>query len=209
MQEVRKKPIRKYFSGVVGADLDCLPDYGTGLMIVNDAAETIAVTVSGLTFNVKQNETFDDEFETFSTIGLDPTTSLGVKQVETATLAVGNVTDAGDMAVIVTAAGMGNTPKTILVPVALTDITPTLIMTKVRAALAADADVSALFTITGTAGAAILTRKVRAVANDTTLNVDLGGTGTTAVGITQVGTSANTTAGTAPTAISYRCWVRG
>jgi hypothetical protein len=206
--QIQYKPIVSYFTGVVGATHNC-PSGGTGLIIINDTAETISVNVGGLTFTIKESEVLNEDFMPFTTVDIDPTTSLGTKQVETATLAVGNVSTAGVMAVIVTAAGMSNSPKTILAPVDLTDVTPTLIMTKVRAALTADADVSALFTVSGATGAVILTRKVRAIANDTTLNIDLGGTGTTAVGITQVASSANTTPGAAPTAIGYRCWVRG
>jgi hypothetical protein len=207
MQEVRNKPIRDYFTGTVGVDHACAYG-GTGIKIINDAAETIAVTVGDLTFNVKQNENFADDFLPFTTVTIDPTTSLGTKQVETATLAVGNVSTAGDMAVIVTAAGMTGTPKTILVPVTLADVTPALIMAKVRAALAADTAITAMFTVSGATNTVILTA-IRGKANDATLNVDLGGTGTTAVGITRVAASADTTGGVAATTVGYRCWVRG
>lgn len=207
MKQIVQKPISYHFTGTVGATHAVDPS--TGIIIKNDAAETISVVVGGVTFAVKQSETFDADFNLFASVSIDPTTSLGVKQVETATLAVGNVTTAGNMAVIVTAAGMVGTPKTILVPVSLTDITPTLVMTKVRAALAADSAVTAMYAVGGTGAVLTLTRNPRAVANDGTLNVDLGGVGTTAVGITQVAASANTTAGVAPTTIGYRLWVRG
>ena len=197
--------VKSFHEGTVGADIAAS---GTGFMIANDAAETIALTVGGVTMKLKQNERESFKTAAFTAITIDPTTSLGTKQVETATLAVGNVTTAGVMAVIVTAAGMSGTPKTILVPVTLADVTPTLIMTKVRAALAADPAVAAMFTVGGADGAVILTG-TRGRANDATLNIDLGGTGTTAVGITRVATSANTTAGVAATAIAYRLWVLG
>jgi|SRR5665647_768053 len=206
MQETRRKPIRDYFAGVVGLDR---ASSGSGVMLVNDTAETIAVTVGGLTFRVKQNETFDDEFESFDTLTLDPTTSLGTKQVETATLVTGNVTGAGDMATIVTCTGLVGSPLTVLTPVVVADNTPTKIMTKVRASLAANAAILAMFAVTGAAGAVIFTRSPRATADIANLNIDLGGTGTTAVGITQVGSSVDTTGGVAPTAIGYRCFIRG
>ena len=129
----------------------------------------------------------------------------GVAQVETAT-AAGTVTASGSAEIIVTAAGMTGSPKTLAVAVATSD-TPTLWAAKVRSALTADSAVSAMFTVSGTTTAIILTRKpthtftvpggtigIKA-ANDTTLNIALA-TGT-ATGITTASTSANTTSGVA------------
>lgn len=203
----QKQPVTAYHTGTVGADIAA---EGTGVRIINDTAEPILVTINSIAFWVKQSEVFDEDFNPFTAITIDPTTSLGTHQVETATLAEGAVTTAGDMAVIITAADLADSPKTILIPVTTDDDTPAKIMDKVRTAVAADADVEALFTVSGADSDLVLTRdKVRAIANDATLNIDLGGTGTTAEGITQAATSANTTAGVAPTAIGYRLWVRG
>lgn len=119
----------------------------------------------------------------------------GTKQVETAT-AAGTVTLAGNATITVTAAGMTGSPKAISVAVALND-TATLWAAKVRTALAADTDVSALFTVSGSTTAIILTRKETSLglrfANDSTLNIAIANG--TSTGITAAPTSTNTTAG--------------
>ena len=129
--------------------------------------------------------------------------TAGVAQVETAT-AVGTITLAGNATVVVTAAGMTGSPKTISVAVALND-TAAQWAAKVRTALAADAAVAALFDVSGTSASIILTRKpVKTytigmtsvplyAANDSTLNISLDNG--TCTGITTAATSANTTAG--------------
>ena len=129
--------------------------------------------------------------------------TAGQAQVETAT-AAGTVTGSGNATVIVTAAGMTGSPKTISVPV-LNGDTATVWAGKVRTALAADADVAALFVVDGTTTAIRLTRKATAtytvgtasvplyVANDSTLNISLANG--TSTGITTAATSANTTSG--------------
>lgn len=119
----------------------------------------------------------------------------GTQQVETAT-AAGTVTLAGNATITVTAAGMTGSPKAISVAVALND-TATLWAAKVRTALAADIDVSALFTVSGSTTAIVLTRKETSLglrfANDSTLNIAIANG--TSTGITAAPTSANTTAG--------------
>lgn len=124
--------------------------------------------------------------------------TAGTAQVETAT-AAGTITLSGNANVVVTAAGMTGSPKTVSVAVVNGD-TPTVWAGKVRTALAADADVSAMFDVSGTTSAIVLTRKATVVngvnfyaANDGTLNVSLDNGGCT--GITTAATSANTTAG--------------
>jgi hypothetical protein len=118
--------------------------------------------------------------------------SGGTKQKETAT-AVATITGAGNASVTVTAAGMTGSPKTISVPVALND-GASEVGAKIRAALAADSAVAAMFTVSGAAGAIVLERKL-AVANDATLNIALADG--TCVGLTTAASSANTTAGVA------------
>jgi hypothetical protein len=118
----------------------------------------------------------------------------GTAQVETATV-VGTVSTAGNASVVVTAAGMTGTPKTIPVAVALSD-DASAVAGKIRAALAADTAVAAMFTVGGAAATVVLTRKIKA-ANDATLNVSIDNG--TCAGLTTAATSANTTAGVAQT----------
>lgn len=129
--------------------------------------------------------------------------TAGTAQVETTT-AAGTITADGNAAVVVTAAGMTGSPKTINVPV-LNGDTAAVWAGKVRTALAADAAVSALFTVSGTSTAIVLTRKPTKTytlrgsnvplypADDGTLNISLDNG--TCTGITTAATSANTTAG--------------
>ena len=129
--------------------------------------------------------------------------TAGTAQVETAT-AAGTITADGNAAVVVTAVGMTGSPKTIDVAV-LNGDTAAVWAGKVRTALAADADVSALFTVSGATTAIILTRKPTKTytlrgasvplypANDGTLNISLDNG--TCTGITTAATSADTTAG--------------
>lgn len=129
----------------------------------------------------------------------------GQPQIETAT-AAGTITGAGNATVIVTAAGMTGSPKTISVAVTNAD-TAAQWAEKVRTALAADSAVSALFTVGGSTTAISLTRKPTSAftvgsetvniyaANDATLNISLDNG--TCTGITTAATSANTQSGTA------------
>ncbi len=90
----------------------------------------------------------------------------GTRQVMTATVATPSVAD-GDVVVTVTAANMGGTPKDVTVTVANED-TEAQVAAKLRAALAADADVGAYFDITAAGAVVTLTRKTHA-ANDATM----------------------------------------
>tara|TARA_R110002096_G_scaffold345243_1_gene538711 strand:+ start:212 stop:976 length:765 start_codon:yes stop_codon:yes gene_type:complete len=127
--------------------------------------------------------------------------TAGTAQVETATCA-GTVTAGGNASVVVTAAGLTGSPKTLSVAVATSD-TATAWAAKVRTALAADVDVAAMFAVSGATDAVILTRRTSITvptgtlelyaANDATLNISLDND--TCTGITTAATSANTTAG--------------
>lgn len=140
---------------------------------------------------------------TTNTVSAASAWTAGAAQVETAT-AAGTITAAGNASVTVTASGMTGSPKTLLVPVANSDTAATW-AGKVRTALAADADVSALFTVGGGTTAISLTRKPTSTftvpggtlglyaANDATLNIALANG--TSTGITAAATSANTIAG--------------
>lgn len=119
----------------------------------------------------------------------------GVLQVETATeteTAPGTLT-AGNASVTVTAAGMTRSPKLVSVALATNDDQNT-VATKIRAALTADVDVGAFFTVSGATNAIILTAKKKA-ANDATMNIAIADG--TCVGLVAAPTSANTTAGVA------------
>lgn len=126
-------------------------------------------------------------------INFNPLASvLCVQQVETATV-VGSVTGSGNATVGVTALNMPNSPKTLSVAVLNLD-TASQVATKIRTALAADADINNFFTIGGTGAAITLTTKV-AAGNDTTMNMSIANG--TCTGLTAAPTSANTTAGVA------------
>lgn len=135
----------------------------------------------------------------------------GTAQIETAT-AVGTITaTTANIGVVVTAAGMTGSPKTVTVAV-VKDDTATDWAGKVRTALNADADVTALFSV-GPASASTLIQLTRKptdtmyagttpvytyAANDSTLNIALNAG---ASGATTAGTSANTTAGVASSGV--------
>jgi hypothetical protein len=124
------------------------------------------------------------------------TKGTGIRQVRTITCTAGESTGAGNITMTVTAAGMDNSAKDVVVAIAASDDTVTQVGDLVRAALALDADVSSYFTVSGTAGVVILT-VIDPVADDGTLDntfVDTDGTGVT------FGASVDTTAGTAPAA---------
>ena len=119
-------------------------------------------------------------------------TIAGTKQVETATV-VGTVSTAGNATVIVTAAGMTGSPKTLTVAVALND-SAAVVAQKIRETLAADAAVTALFSVGGI-GAAVALTKLLAAANDSTLNISINNG--TCAGLTAATQSVDTTAGQA------------
>lgn len=115
-----------------------------------------------------------------------------VRQVETATV-VGTVTGSGNATVIITAAGMAGSPKTISVPLLLGD-TASIVAGRIRTALAADSAVNAFFIVGGTGVSIVLTSRLTA-ANDATVNIDIDNG--TCTGLTTAHTSANSTAGVA------------
>ena len=116
---------------------------------------------------------------------------MTVKQIETATV-LGTVTGTGNATVTVTAFGMGNSPKAVSVAVANGD-SASVVGGLVRTALAFDADVSAMFLVSGSGANVVLTKHI-AAANDSTLNIAIAND--TSTGLTAAPTSTNTTAGT-------------
>jgi hypothetical protein len=174
--------------------------------------KTGTVTLSGanIFYSIKAfvataGDTFQLNMTTGSTSSSTAYTA-GVAQVETAT-AAGAITGSGNASVVVTAAGMTGSPKTISVAVTNGD-SAAVWAGKVRTALNADTDVTALFDVSGSSTSIILTRKSTGSyvlsstvtittypANDATLNISLDNG--TCTGITTAATSANTTAGVA------------
>jgi len=129
-------------------------------------------------------------FKTVAQIDLPAQSHTPTAQVETATV-VGTVTTTGNATVIVTCAGMTGTPKTISVAVGEGD-TAAAVAGKIRDALSADAAVSALFAVSGTGAAVVLTKLVPA-ANIANLNISIDNG--TCAGLTTAASSADTTAG--------------
>ena len=127
-------------------------------------------------------------------------TLMGTRQVETAT-GVDTVTGAGNVRVILTASGMDSSPLALDVPVTLGQ-TASQWMATVRNYVASTPQVLMQFAVSGSGADMILTRRSPYASNDSTLNISIGGTGTTATGITAAPTSTNTTAGVAFSAMS-------
>lgn len=172
----------------------------SGSVEIGTLSNTLTLTTCDVAYSVRARIVAGSDFvlvtATNTTSGSDAW-SAGTAQVETAT-AVGTITLAGDVTVTVTAAGMTGSPKAISVAVALSDTAATW-AGKVRTALAADADVTSLFTVGGSSTTITLTRNASAIgilpANDGTLNIALDNG--TCTGITTAATSTNTTAGVA------------
>jgi hypothetical protein len=146
-------------------------------------AETIALNGTTTVYGTKA-------FKGATSIDLPIKAHSGVAQAETAT-AAGTVSTTGNASVVVTAAGMTGSPKTISVAVVEND-DASAIAGKIRAVLAADAAVVAMFAVSGATDKVILTR-LNPAANDTTLNIAIADG--TSVGVTTATSSANTTAG--------------
>jgi autotransporter-associated beta strand protein len=149
---------------------------------------TIAPGLSAGTLTANGNLAFDTGSTFSAEIDI-----LGTAQVETAS-AAGTATADGNVTVTVSSAALG-APLVIDVPILVGESADAWAV-KVRAALAADTAITALFSVGGINNAISLTR-LSGVANDTTLNIGLANA-TLSPGITPAATSANTTAGVAP-----------
>ncbi len=112
------------------------------------------------------------------------------QQVETLTIA-GTVTQTGDAEVIVTAAGMPNSPKTFSIGVTSGNSAADVAQA-VRIALAFNVDVSGMFQVSGAAEDVVLTRRI-ATTNDATLNISIDND--TSLGLTPITDSDDTTDG--------------
>jgi hypothetical protein len=121
-------------------------------------------------------------------------TDAGTSQVETATVASGATASAN---VIVTVTGTALTGSPLATNVAVTNgDTAAVVAGKIRTALGLVAAISDVYTVGGSSATVTLTKTV-ATANDATLNIGIDGS-TNSTGVTNAGTSANTTAGVAP-----------
>jgi phage tail sheath protein FI len=116
----------------------------------------------------------------------------GTAQVITATV-IGAITQNGNAAVIVAAAGLTGSPITLNVPVLNGDSAAT-VAGKIRAALAANANITARFAVSGAGASIVLTGLVTA-ANDPTANVSIDNG--TCAGLTPAPNSVITTPGVA------------
>jgi hypothetical protein len=116
--------------------------------------------------------------------------AVGVQQVETAT-AAGTITGSGNATVVVTAAGMPGSPKTLNVAL-LNGDTAAQWAQKVRDALTADLTINGFFAISGASTSIVLTARATGP-NDPTMNISLANGACT--GITPAPTSADTTPG--------------
>lgn len=114
----------------------------------------------------------------------------GTFQVETATV-VGTITTTGDATFTVTSTGVAGTPVDVTVPV-VDDDTPSMVAAKARAAIGANAAITALYHVGGSGAEVVLTRKA-AVANVADLNIEYDND--TCAGLTPDATSDNTVVG--------------
>lgn len=115
---------------------------------------------------------------------------MSQKQIETATV-IGTITGDGNVSLVVTAARMTNSPKTVLVDVVNGD-TASAVAAKIKSALALDADVGAFFALSGSGADVVLTAR-QAAPNDATMNIALDNG--TCTGLTAAPISAHTQAG--------------
>jgi hypothetical protein len=120
-----------------------------------------------------------------------PWPNYGTRQVETAT-GVGTVTGSGNVALIITSPGMDANGWDLSVPVYAGE-TATVWMDRVRYWLTI-AQVQMYFSVSGSGANVVLTRRSPYAAQDNTLNISIGGPGTTATGITPSLISSGTTA---------------
>jgi len=114
----------------------------------------------------------------------------GTFQVETATV-VGTITTTGDATFTVTSTGVAGTPVAVTVAV-VEDDTPSMVAAKARAAISANAAITALYHVGGSGAEVVLTRKA-AVANVADLNIEYDND--TCAGLTPDATSDNTVVG--------------
>lgn len=181
------------------------PAVARALQIVgtNAAATTGDVVISGeniagakitetITLNGTTAKNGTKAFRKIDSIKVPAGLTTAVKQVETATAAVGAAVTAGDITVTVKS-GLFEADEAVTVAIEA-DAEANDVAAAIRTALAANDVVKAHYDVSGATAAVILTAKV-AAANDTDLNIAIAGGDT---GVTDAASSANTTAGVAP-----------
>jgi hypothetical protein len=197
--QTTKRSVYDYFAGTAWTEKTYTGDM-SGLHIINDHATVAAVvTAAGFTMTVPAGKELNEDFYPFSNIVV--AAPDGTKQVET--ISVTHVADAaGTLSFKLTGANITDGSVTFDVDVAEADAINT-VAGKIRAAAAASA-IAAYATVGGATSAIIATARA-AAADDGTLAWSLEDADSTGV---TVGASANTTGGIAPSAISFRAWVR-
>lgn len=193
---------------VTGAALENSPKTFSVPVLLSDDASAIALAIRTA---LAADENIDDAYVVSgATDAVILTAKVAVANDATLNIAVDNGTcegitpdasstnttagvasGAGNASVVVTGAGIDYSPITLSVAVAAGDAAATW-AGKVRTALAANAAITALYTVGGASADITLTRTIPA-ANDATLNISLDNG--TCTGITPAASSADTTAG--------------
>lgn len=156
-------------------------------------AKTPVANVSGLNIALSNGTCAG-----LTTVSTSTNTTAGVaavKQQENIYV-TGTIGTAGNATVVVTAAGMTNSPITLSVPVTSGD-SSTVVATKVNAALAQNSDITDFFTISPDNGRYVRLTAKTAADNDPTLNISIAND--TCTGLTAIPTSTVDTAGNAGT----------
>lgn len=157
-----------------------------------DSAVTALFTVGGTGANVTLTKTVPTANDATLNIAYANDTCTGLTADATSdNTTAGVASGAGNLSVIVTAAGMTGSPVTLSIAVTAGDSAST-VAGKIKTAMGNNAGIAAWFTIGGTGADVVLTCKAIAI-NDSTLNVAIS-PGTSA-GITEDLTSTNATAG--------------
>lgn len=178
----------------LGLDADVVAFFGVSGAGADIVLTALAEAANDATMNMATDNAGANGFVAVPASANTQAGDVGAFQIETATINPASlITAAGDAQLVVTAAGMGSSPKTIKFEVALAD-DPSAIAAKARAALLLDADVVAYFGVTG-AGADIVLTRLAKVADDGTMNI--ASSNAAANGMVAVAASANTTAGVA------------
>lgn len=160
-------------------------DFTTGVSVA-DTSSAGEATIASTTLSIENGKAV------VTVTGDEAAWLGGTAQVETITATAG-ASSAGNVTMTITAAGMSNSPKAVTIALTTDDDTAAEVAAKVRAALEADEDVNAFFTVGGTGAAVVITAKTPA-ANDATMAFGYVDTGSTSA---TFGSSTNTTAGVA------------
>ena len=175
------------------ANISALYDTAVSGADVILTAKTPVANVSGL--NIALSNGTCSGLTTISTSTNTTAGVAAVKQQENIYVS-GTIGTAGNATVVVTAAGMVNSPITLLVPVTSGD-SSIVVATKVNAALAQNSDITDFFTISPDNGRYVRLTAKTAADNDPTLNISIAND--TCTGLTAIPTSAVDAAGNAGT----------